>query len=437
MNSKQAVDQRNRYFRHRHLTADDYSLEQVYGIARRRLLSQVIVGWGVARGYAMAVAENGELMCGSGLALDRHGRELVRRVDAPLGTGELVRLDANGQPAPVRDEEIGQPQTYLLQAHYAERLQGAVRAGNICDCGKQEFNFALETVLFSLRPMPDGWIATAQAACADCGCGAVNREVPDTTNRRPHACLCAWTQGPLPAVADTVEWNGDVCYRLADAVPLALVTVAFDHCRKPTFSELDACTPRRIVKTNDMLFDLIRGCDLTTITEVSWAGWHDTEVEWETFRDFFPPAVDARPRDPTRVGNTRFTLTFSRPVQVSTLRASCVSFKVFSGEAAGGWLDVKHIPVTGLDAGDVVDGCTSRAFVQVRTLWCNDEIWGGQSDFDRPTRIDVAICGDLILDCNGQAVDATPAGPDHLPSGNGTPGGTYFSSFQLTQRTLS
>jgi hypothetical protein len=38
-------------------------------------------------------------------------------------------------------------------------------------------------------------------------------------------------------------------------------------------TKVEECPPRRIVKRNDMLFDLIRGCDLTRITRISWAEW--------------------------------------------------------------------------------------------------------------------------------------------------------------------
>jgi len=435
MTSRQAIDQRNRYFRHRHLIADDYGLEQAYGIERRRLLSRVIVGWGVARGFALTVEANGDLTCGSGLALDRHGRELVRRSAARVADGEVVRLGENGQPASLKDEEIGQRRPYLLQAHYAERLQGAVRAGSVCDCGKKEWNFVEETVLFSLRPVPPDWNKTAQQQCKAYDRVDENRQAPDTTNRRPHAGLCAWSRAPLPADLDAAESHGHVCYQLADPVPLAVVWATYDKCGTPSFSELDACTPRRVVKTNDMLFDLIRGCDLTTITGVSWVDWHNRSVEWEDFLPNFPKETATTGLCDRLEGDTDFVITFSRPVQVETLHASCVSFRVLAGEGSGGWMDVKQIPVAGLAPGDVENGCSDSARIQVRSDWCDDEIWGRHSVFDQPTHVEIEIRGDLILDCNGQAVDATPAGPDRLPSGNGTPGGTYFSSFKLQKRT--
>jgi hypothetical protein len=48
--------------------------------------------------------------------------------------------------------------------------------------------------------------------------------------------------------------------------------------------------------------------------------------------------------------------------------------------------------------------------------------------------VEIEVRGDLIIDCNGQTVDANPAGPVGTPSGNGAPGGTFLSSFIVAQR---
>ncbi|MFO1207189.1 MAG: hypothetical protein U1E63_15945 [Burkholderiales bacterium] len=45
--------------------------------------------------------------------------------------------------------------------------------------------------------------------------------------------------------------------------------------------------PRRLVKRNDALFDLIRGRDLTRITSViGWAAWYRLRklIDWDEFR---------------------------------------------------------------------------------------------------------------------------------------------------------
>jgi hypothetical protein len=50
---------------------------------------------------------------------------------------------------------------------------------------------------------------------------------------------------------------------------------------------------------------------------------------------------------------------------------------------------------------------------------------------DEVSRVEIEVRGDYIVDCNGQAVDANPVGLRAAPSGNGTPGGTYVSTFSV------
>ena len=54
-----------------------------------------------------------------------------------------------------------------------------------------------------------------------------------------------------------------------------------------------ACGPRRLVKRNDLLFDLIRGCDLTRISAIGWRDWHRGREGGRStrFLDGFGPRV--------------------------------------------------------------------------------------------------------------------------------------------------
>lgn len=427
-------DMRNRYFRHRALRAADYRLEQVYNTERRRLLTRTISGWGVAQGFALKLDGEGGLTCGSGLALDRHGRELVRREACKLGAQEVVLLDSLGMPAPA--PEGGRERApYLLQVHYGEHRQGPIKTGEACSCGKTEWTFVRETVVFSLRPDPDGWGNTAQAGCRQCQCTGYEEQQPGGENRCAHSCLCQWTDGELELGPDVAEMHREVCYRLGDPVPLAFVTANFDECGDPRFYHMDPCTPRRMIKTNDALFDLIRGCDLTRITAVSCADWHDGIVSWADFSGQFPPDTNIGTSDPERRGATTFTVTFSKPVLKSTLGAGCIAFRAYGEEEDDGWLVAKHVPHAALTSASHDDGeMTSSAYIEVGSDWCDDVIWGKKSFFNKPTRIEIEIRGDLILDCHGQAVDASCAGPGKLPSGNGTPGGVYLSTFRVQGR---
>ena len=439
---------RNRYFRNKRLQAADFRLEQQYGIGRRRLLSRGIAGWGVVHGFKLTLALNtdqqptGKLRCGAGLGLDQHGRELLRTCDQALAAKEFIWLDASGMPLPekpVPTDPAGDE--YLLQVHYAERRTDLLKVGDGCGCGEQEFNYLSETVLFSLLPRYQGDCDSAQDACRSCDCPAAVSATPGAPRRHPQSCLCEWSASATPHKDDHSVRHDDLCYVLNDALALAVVRVAVDECGNPSFTELvDACSPRRLVKSNDMLFDLIRGCDLTRISAISWGEEHGKEVDWKAFKKYFPRRTtdlnDDRDEEVRmQAVPTTFRVTFSRPVLSATLRAACVSFRVLTPDPDSGWLTSLQVPVAGFraDTTDPAETCTS-AIIEVRAGWCDDEIWGHESVFRKPTQIEIEIRGDLILDCRGEAVDANAVGLRATPSGNGTPGGNYLSTFQVRAR---
>ena len=50
--------------------------------------------------------------------------------------------------------------------------------------------------------------------------------------------------------------------------------------------------------------------------------------------------------------------------------------------------------------------------------------------------VEIEIRGDFIVDCNGQTVDANAIGLSPAPTGNGTPGGTFFSTFRVHHHAI-
>jgi len=443
---------RNRYFKGKNMAAGDFSLEQHYGISRRRLLNRAIHGWGVAYGFALGIGESGELCCGPGLALDRHGRELFRPSAGLVPSGEIYLPHRGCESTGQTSEDGGKGAArYLLQAHYAERPVDAVNLNDACGCPEREWNHVCETLVFSLKPLcGDEGCACSEPACPVCGCGTdgCGRD-GQHLDRGPHQRLCDWLTGrDFPgAVADLCHWNGfDAA--LNDPVPLACVTVAVDKCGHPLFQSIDdACTPRRLVKTNDLLFDLIRGCDLTHISEVSWAGWHRLAepVPWREFRAMFPCKEEGEKTKPQgkhpggHSVSTRFWFKFSCPVQTTTLTPECFAMTALVTEERTGWITALRVPVTELVPDPPLEGdpegTTRGAIVNVNADWCDDEICDRTTVFRHGVAsVEIEIRGDLILDCGGQAVDANTRGLSAAPTGNGSPGGTYFSAFRVSHR---
>lgn len=464
---------RNRYFPGKRLTPDSFTVEQEYLVERRRLLNRALHGWGVVYGYPVAMAGHGggtgRISIGAGLALDRVGRELVQVEATRLDLSGLMLIDENGalqaadatrgnlQPFDPKDPRKTRDACWLLQAHYAERLLEPLTFSDPCSCERREWNHVCETVRYSLRRV-DCAECCADFACElDCECATgpccedalapagqprceeehrPQRE-PRTPGRGGCRCLCDHLTGleigaECTALCVVDDPCGPLRVDLHNPVPLACLKLRRGECGWELDAVFDDCGPRRLVKRNDLLFDLIRGCDLTRIVGISWGAWHRRAdaVAFSDFDDYFG--------QPYKEGSnlTKFSVRFSRPVLARTVTAECFVMTAFFREKEGGWRDPLRVPIVGVlvrGGGDLAEEAT----LLVRTRWVSDAIRGGETRFDGyGARVEIEIRGDFILDCNGQAVDADAVGLRDVPSGNGTPGGTYLSTFRVGKRTV-
>ena len=113
------------------------------------------------------------------------------------------------------------------------------------------------------------------------------------------ACLCEHlTELEIGAECSRL-WDVGDCARadLGHGVSLACLTLARDKCGRWALNAIkDACGPRRLVKRNDLLFDLINGCDLTRIVDTGWKDWHRHDQPAVPFEDFAEAFGWTRPR---------------------------------------------------------------------------------------------------------------------------------------------
>ena len=499
---------RNQYFEGKRLTADSFRVEQSYLLDRRQLLNRAMHGWGVVYGYALKPASakdgstadrSGSFEIGPGLALDESGHELLQARTILLGVDDAILLDGKGarikrppdgsfEPREKPKQGEQRPRAcWLLSAHYAEQQVGPVRISDPCSCERHEWDQVCETVRFSLRQVDCAECCNAFDCELTCGCGTgpccdehlktrsdqPSEEQPKQSSepydsmkgraatknpvrRGGCECLCSHLTGMSDAECSTLCEIDDPCVHiradLKHGVPLACVRLREGDCDNWLFdSWVDACGPRRLVKRNDALFDLIRGCDLTRISAIGWADWHRSRepIKWDAFEASFgesPPGSEPR-RDLERrsksenkrkklpVVTLRYWVEFSRPVRKETLRADCFSMTVFVEEREGGWDEARRVPILGVETwapqGTPPDLAT-RATIIVDGGWLSDAVKGAETIFDDdPTTVEIEIRGDLIVDCNGQTVDANAHGLSPAPTGNGTPGGTFFSSFRV------
>ena len=72
------------------------------------------------------------------------------------------------------------------------------------------------------------------------------------------------------------------------------------------------------------------------------------------------------------------------------------------------------------------------ARIVVDGAWVEDGLRGRRTVFHAgETTVEIEVRGDFIVDCNGQPVDTNAVGLLSSPTGNGSPGGTFFSSFRV------
>lgn len=472
---------RNRYFPGKRLTPAAFEAEQTYHVERRRLLNRAMHGWGVVYGLGVAAAQSSAcetaagLDIAPGLAFDAAGRELLltrtrnlrwadvwlfKDADAAPAKASARDCGCNGEkadPAPAKAEpaseaeaqlvevrpKAGKPRDdgrekarcWLLSVHYAERRIDPVQVKDDCHCERNEWDRTCEDVYFSLRPIDCADCCDPHDCALCCGCVG-DCEMPlRPHNRGPHRCLCRHlTQLQVDPAVDTLcRVRDGLAVDLANGVPLACVTLRKDECGGTEFERVvDACGPRRLVKRNDLLFDLIRGCDLTVIDAISWDAWHRSAstVAPADFAAFF-----STEKEPPVRCVTKFWLRFSRPVQAKSLTTDCFAITVVGPEEDTGWGEALRVPIVGLDttslSTDPPDHVRTVTLV-VDGEWVIDELKSKRSIFrNERSQVEIEIRGDFIVDCNGQAVDANAVGLRAVPSGSGTPGGTYLSTFSV------
>ena len=488
---------RNRYFRGKLLTVADYEAEQRYAIQRRRLINRQMLGWGVVSGFAVTPAEGEiggrDIVIGEGVAFDRRGRELVAcapvelsepgdviwltkgccgfergeppkepvrtvppRTDAAAAPpAEAPEAPAKEAPAPANGDKPADDGThYLLCAHYAERRIDRVVLKEGCGDPVCEANHICETVVYSLTAMadcPPGLASCPGAGWAPGPDGADLHKwerpaegepvLAALGDRGPHGRLVGWSidrsEGGAACCEPALAPGRDGFAFDPDAgVPLACVTIAY-RCGDPYVAAVtDSIAPRRLTRPNDVLFDLIRGCDLTRIKDVGWRAFLAAPGDRVSFEDYAAMFVGGRAgtRTPPPV-DTRFWVLFSGPVQAASLSPHVIAITLLHWDSDDAVRLVRRMPVSGIKVAPTLPGDppgSTRAFVPIvhGNYWL-EEIYSSTSAYDERegTIVEIGVRGGLIVDASGQLV---AAGGGFLETRPGWPGGDFISAFTVT-----
>jgi hypothetical protein len=472
------VPKRNLYFRKKSLGAVEFRAEQDYFLAYRRLINRSVHGWGVVAGFELKGPrepckedadpefiddertsddstamppppppdKQGPVTIGAGLAFDRFGRELVLCEPTTFSEKNTFLVDP-GDAGHARSIKQAAPGSYLLRAHYAERAFGDSFGGGACGCDEPEKSYVCETVVFSLSHL----CCDEDCPCEELECGhrcSCQGECCRCRGSAPHACLCDWVaSAPVSCdrPAELCSWRG---YRIdaCEAVPLACIIVerTKDPCDPIAVVRIiDDCGPRRLVKSNDLLYDLARGCHLTRIEEISWGEWHRNPkmMPWADFRALFgaiPPDYEAVDKVLTNL-----VVTFSGPVLKRTLTPDCFSIRFIVTDADTGWFERRHVSVAEVvcaapTTGDP-KGTTREICLAVDAAWHQEAVSKASKFRKEGAIVEIEIRGDFILDCNRIPVDANARGfalrqkngKTLQAGGNGTPGGSFLSVFRI------
>ncbi|QDV49903.1 hypothetical protein [Gimesia fumaroli] len=467
---------RNRYFQGKRLTPAALQTEQDYNLQRRRLINRSIHGWGVVRGFKVSNPNEQGFDISKGFALDQCGRELCRIDGGTVKYDEIIFLykdeckDSDRQKTnpdnswnpfacteliEKQDESKKLQSVWLLSAHYAEVKMNYVK-GDPCQPCSSQWDHVCETVRFSLRKMENKECDDdkSRQGPGDTNSSQADGSLDDNGIRRSPRCLCEHSKkwefssdqgGGLDEYQEHCGGIIDIDLDYKKAVPLAYIKFYEkedpQNNRQNKYFVFDDCSPRQLVKHNELLFDLIPSCDLTTISEIGWAKWHHKEVDPKEFKEFISEGADVNGEE---VILNNISVKFSRGVLVSSLLPDCFSMTLLFHESTTGWWKPHRVPIVRINPNPetiALDQCdkeelTDSAQIVITKRWLKEEFDAeSYSTFDNvPSRVEIEVYGDLIIDCNGQSVDVNAVGLQTVPSGNGSPGGTFRSSFKIVNK---
>lgn len=411
--------ERNRFFTGKYMTARDFRAEQAYLVGRHRLHNRLLHGWGVVCGFGVtrhpAPGCDDWVVVGPGIAMDCCGRELVLadsvplRVPLPADRDHAVRTDTGGDDGGGREadgegEEAGAQEDHGEEYDADRDDDGVDDNGHEDDGNEEEPAFA---VVLCARYCEEK-IEHVPVVTDDHGCDP-HRKEPNRVREgvvltfAPLANLdpTCWRQpagggthcrddcdDELPATGGGCLEPDCVC---GGCVPLALLTLDADGGL-----DIDTRGRRRLPPTESAL---------THVTATSWV--HGGTMSLEDLAD---------------AGALR--LRFDRRIAPADGSATGINRDTFLVEHLGEDDDLEFVPYDLDHPPQLVDDC--RAVYRIDPSFLDARRRGGLQG----STIIVTLLGDFVLDCHNLPIDA-----DHLagrlPSGNGTPGGTFRSWFRI------
>ena len=408
--------ERNNYFYGKVFSVRDLLQEQRYFNEKRSLINRMVLGWGVVCGLEVEWDKKSNFLVKPGLALDCCGHEVLVCEEQCL-TFEGVVEDCHPD-----QQKPGEPIKYVLCLEYDTCKVEPVELQPL-GCEKQartEYNRLREG--FKLRFKPYEKDCHARTA-------------------KPIACLDRFKHDILKEESiscKTPTLHQHLCHKLKEGCPecaccscvvLATFNVLSRKDDKTGYVEItgfDACTDRRLVYGNNLLYDLI-DCyhgDLPHIVDFDWRKetQQDHKMDWNTFVQMM---------DPTKL-DRGLTVTFDQEMNTASLNSHTFIVTFLHVDEGTGSLINKRIPGTVQTVNTA--GCFQATFVADQD-WYKDELLAKNNELADGVEIEIVLRGSRILNTQtpAKALDGEFLA-DKLPTGNGTQGGDFVDWFQVLPR---
>lgn len=416
------VSERNRYFTGKYMTARDFRADQEYFLSHHRLHNRLLHGWGVACGFAVTRHRDPKcrdwLVVGPGIALDCCGRELVLSEETAFHvTPEDVSAAVAALPAGGGTASAGEGTAPAGEG--TAPAGGSTDAAGPADAARATGEAGPEASASGSYPRPDREYLLCAVHCEeevervpvvfeDCGCDPDRRE-PNRTREgvtlelRPRGDFdpSCWgsPRGGDPRCRDDCDDDvpaaGGSCVEpevVCDGrVPIALVTL-----RRDGSVDFETRGRRRLPPAPEYL---------THVSGSSWEHGGTMSVGELTERG-------------------RLEISFDRRLAPTEGIATGINSETLLVQHAGEGDDLEFVPYDADNPPALVDD--SRAVYTIDPGFLSGRRRGGLIG----STVYVTLLADFVLDCHDLAVDGDHVG-GRLPSGNGTPGGTFRSWFRI------
>lgn len=387
--------ERNNYFYGKLLTERDFVDEQCYFNEKRWLINRMILGWGVVCGLDVVAVKDDptRVLVQPGMAIDCCGREILvcQQQEVPLIARESECDREKSEKGGVEKELA-----ICLEFHEC-RSEPLPMSPLACDRkGKCEFNRIRDSFRISVIPLPQ--------------------------HEHRHQPFC-----PRSHQDQDKSLHNYLCDRLRDGCPECgesrCVILATLKVNQEGAVQIDSCSRRKLVYSNQLLYDLI-DCyhgDLPHIDTISWS--HGKQYEWVDFLKLIKAGLE---------------VTFSKPLLSHTIDQHTFLLAAILEDEGTGYRVVKYIPAGKIAVeSENIDGqvCTRTARSFVESGWGDDELLGAHSELRHGARFEIILRGNSIMGREGKALDGDFIG-GRLPTGNGTQGGDFVSWFSVGAKQI-